>query len=266
MCNIKDMGGYRHSQVWLACWLGLVASAPSCRSGGQSHPSQGPSLPLDRIAIVGASVSAGFGGTPFGDAFTAAARRSKVDAAANLMLFRDPIGDTKRQLDQAIAFKATTIVALDLMFWDVYGSSDPAWHDQALTAALDRLEQARAGGAWIVIGDVPLITTASEMLLPKEAIPAQGTLDAANERIRTFATREHVLLVPLGEWTAPLRAGAEVTLPGGEKKPAAELMSIDGLHANALGTWYLLDKLDHYIEVRLPGTPKDALVFARPPN
>ncbi|NVB83732.1 MAG: SGNH/GDSL hydrolase family protein [Kofleriaceae bacterium] len=211
-------------------------------------------------------MSAGFGGTPFGDAFTAAAKRSKVDTAANVMMFRDPMGDTKRQLDQAVAFKPTTIVALDLLFWDVYGSSDPAWHDQALTTALDRLEQARAGGAWIVIADVPLITTASEMLLPKDAIPSQATLDAANERIRTFAARDHVILVPLGEWTAPLRAGAEITLPGGEKKPAAELMAIDGLHANPLGTWYLLDKLDHYIESQLPGTPKDALVFARPPN
>lgn len=264
MCNIKDMRSSRRPPVWLAAWLGLVVLTPSCKSGGQSPPSQGPSLPLDRIAIVGASVSAGFGGTPFGEAFSAAATQSKVDTAANVMLFRDPIGDTQRQLDQAVAFKASTIVALDLLFWDVYGSRDPAWHDQALTTALDRLEQARAAGAWIVIGDVPLITTANEMMLPKEAVPAAAALDAANQRIRAWAARERVLLVPLGEWTAPLRAGQDVTLPGGEKKPAAELMSIDGLHANALGTWYLLDKLDHYIEAQLPGTPKDALVFERP--
>ncbi len=264
MCNINDIHGSRRSPVWIAALLGLVVLTPSCKSGGQAASRQGPSLPLERIAIVGASVSAGFGGTPFGEAFSAAARGSKVDTAANVMLFRDPIGDTQRQLDQAVAFKATTIVALDLLFWDVYGSRDAAWHEEALTTALDRLEQVRAAGAWIVIGDVPLITTASEMLLPKEAVPQPVVLDAANEKIRAWAGRDRVIIVPLGEWTAPLRAGGDITLPGGETKPAAELMSIDGLHANALGTWYLLDKLDHYIEEKLPGTPKDALVFVRP--
>jgi hypothetical protein len=224
----------------------------------------GPALLLERISIVGASVSAGFGGTPFGDAFTAAAKRSKVDASASTFLFRDPIGDTQRQLAQATAFKPTVVFALDLLFWDIYGSSSPTWHEQALTRALAGLETLRATGAWIVLGDIPLITTASELMLPREAIPDRDTLAKANETIRAWASRERVLMVPLVEWTEPLRSGAEVQLPGGEKVAAQTLMALDGLHANALGTWYLLDKLDHFIEHSLPGTPKNALVFARP--
>jgi hypothetical protein len=221
-------------------------------------------LPVERIAVVGASVSAGFGGTPFGDAFRQATKRcpaprctAAVESFANLMLFRDPMGETQLQLGKAIELRATTVIALDLMFWHVYNVRD-------VEPALAELDKVYATGAWIVVGDVPLITTASEMLLPKEAIPSQPVLDAANQRIAEWAKRDRVLLVPLGEWTAPLRAGGEIEIARGEKVPAASLMSFDGLHANALGTWYLLDRLDHFIEERVPGTPKDALVFARP--
>jgi len=278
MCNINSLVRSRFVRFWLLGWLGLVAQAPGC---GKASPASGsastagasgsgtgaplPALPLDRIAIVGASISAGFGGTPFGEAFTAAAPKSKVDAAADTFLFRDPIGNTKKQLAQAKAFNATVVFAIDLLFWDVYGSSDRAWHDSALASGLAELEALRAAGAWIVVGDLPLITTASEFLLPKEAIPSQELLGAANNSIRELASRERVLLVPLTEWTEPLRAGTDVVLAGGDKVPAASLMALDGLHANPLGVWYLLDRLDHYIEEKLPGTPKDALVFKRPP-
>jgi hypothetical protein len=220
---------------------------------------------MERIAIVGASISAGFGGTPFGEPFVAAAPRSTVDAAANVMLFRDPIGDIKRQVAQARAFGPTTVIAVDLLFWTVYGSSDRAWHDAALAAGIAELEALRTTGAWILVGDIPLITTASEFMLPKTAIPSAELLASANGAIRELAARERVLLVPLTEWTEPLRAGTEVALAEGETMPAAALMAIDGLHANPLGVWYLLDRLDRYIEDKLPGTPKDALVFKRPP-
>ena len=61
-----------------------------------------------------------------------------------------------------------------------------------------------------------------------------------------------------------LRAGADVKLVTGETVSATSLMSIDGLHANPMGTWYLLERLDRFIEEKLPGTPKDALVFLKP--
>jgi hypothetical protein len=73
------------------------------------------------------------------------------------------------------------------------------------------------------------------------------------------------VLVPLAEWTAPLRTGAKVKLPTGETVDAAELMSIDGLHANPLGTWYLLDKLDHFLEGKIAGAGAGDLLFQRPP-
>ncbi len=312
MCKNNRLARIRCMHVWLAGWLGLVAASSACRTAAKPPLEVGPALPVERIAIVGASVSAGFVGTPFGDAFRAATRpcapgpgsasgagvkagtepgsapgagvkagtepgsaataRAKADnepgsthsrctaaveSWANLMLFRDPIGETKLQLENAIALHATTVVAVDLLFWHVYNVRD-------IGPALAELDKLYASGAWILVGDVPLITTASEMLLPKSAIPPQEVLDAANARIAQWAKRDRVILVPLAEWTAPLRAGGEIEIAPGEKVPAASLMAIDGLHANPLGTWYLLDKLDHFIEQKLPGTPKDALAFKRP--
>ncbi|HEU4612103.1 MAG TPA: hypothetical protein VFS15_08500 [Kofleriaceae bacterium] len=206
---------------------------------------------------MGASVSAGFGGTPFGDAFEHAARRSKVASWANVMMFRDPVADTRAQLAKAIEFHATTVIAIDLLFWHVYNV-------HSLDAALAELDKLYATGAWIVLGDVPRITTASELLLPKDAVPSQQEIDAANRQIEAWAKRDRVVMVPLAAWTEPLRSGATIEIAPGENVPAASLMALDGLHANPLGTWYLLDRLDHFLEAKLPGTPKDALVFARP--
>jgi len=226
--------------------------------------SQQPSLPVERIAVVGASVSAGFGGVSFGELVTAAAPRSKVESYASIFLFRDPVGVTRSQIDQAIAFRATAIIGLDLLFWDVYRETDPAWRDRSVAAALAELERARAAGAWIVVGDVPRITTANEAFIAKESVPDVASLARYNDQIAAWSRRERVLLVPFASWAEPLAAGGEVALRSGEKVSARELVGPDGLHTNATGAWALLDRLDQFIERTLPGTPADALVFRRP--
>ncbi len=215
--------------------------------------------------MVGASVSAGFGGPPFGEAFAAAAPRSKVESYANLMLFRDPIGHSRAQIERALAFAPSALFAIDFLFWDVYGSPDPAWRDRALASALAQLERVRAAGAWIVLGDVPHITTAAEWILSREHVPDRDALAGLNDRIAAWAAgRERVLRVPFAAWATPLLGDEDVELAPGEVVPARSLTTIDGLHANSLGTWYLLHRLDHFIEAQLPGTPRDALVFVRP--
>ena len=265
-CNINYLNCSGSRLVWLICWLGLLNPLFGCRGAIKPQNEPGAALPIARVAIVGASVSAGFGGTPWGDAFQAAVKPcpkpgtescTAVESWANALLFRDPVGETRAQLGKAIAFHATTVVAIDLLFWHVYNVRN-------VDAGLAELDNVLATGAWVIVGDVPLITTASELLLPKEAIPSQAELDAANAKITAWANKDHVLLVPLSAWTEPLRAGADVEIAPGEKVPAISLMALDGLHANALGTWYVLNRLDHFIEQKLPGTPKDALQFVRP--
>jgi hypothetical protein len=245
-------------------WIGCGPPARVLAPPPPRAEAAGAALPVERIAIVGASVSAGFGGTSFGDAFAAAAPRSKVESYANVYLFRDPIGDSRAQIERAIGFAPSAVFAMDFLFWDVYGSPDPGWRERALTSGLAQLERVRAAGAWIVLGDVPHITTAAEWILSKEHVPEPGTLAAINERIAAWAARERVLRVPFASWTTPLIGDEEIELAPGERVPARSLTTIDGLHANPLGTWYLLRRLDAFLEAELPGTPKDALVFARP--
>ncbi len=256
------------ARFWLVLVVVIEVSGchrPTPIAPSIANPTPEPALPLDRIEIVGASVSAGFGGTPFGDAFTTAAPRSLIESDANVMLFRDPIGETAHQLQRAEAFHPTVVIALDLLFWDVYGSTDPAWRARALDASLDGLDRVRRGGAWIVLGDVPLITTAAEWILAKELVPAPADLAAINAKVSAWAKgRERVMMVPLAAWTEPLRSGGSIALAPNEVVDAKTLVAPDGLHANALGTWYLLDRLDHLIETTLPGTRADALAFKRP--
>jgi hypothetical protein len=262
--NIKWLGVGKRLQRWL---LPLVLVGVGChpKDGDRTPVAVAPALPLERIAIVGASVSAGFGGLPFGDAFTAAAKRSAIESEADVMLFRDPIANQRRQIDRAIAFKASTIVALDFLFWDIYGSPDPAWRDQALAAGLADLERARVAGAWILVGDVPHVVTAAEWMLAKDHVPTTAALDALDARIAAWAAgRERVLFVPFRSWAEPLAAGGEIEIAPGERVPASTLVGLDGLHANELGVYVLLDRLDKLIEAALPGTPPDALVFVRP--
>ncbi|MDB4957305.1 MAG: hypothetical protein JWO36_4874 [Myxococcales bacterium] len=259
--NISSLDSSRSSIVVAALVLGLTG----CRANTETPTPHGATLPVSRIAIVGASVSAGMGGTPFNDAFTAAAKSSAVESEADLMMFRDPVAETTQQIDRALAFHPTVIVALDFLFWDIYGSTDPRWRVRALDHGLAELDRARAAGAWIIVGDVPLITTAADWMLPRQQVPAAADLAALDQRIHAWASsRDHVLEVPLAAWTEPLRAAGNIEISPGEVVPAQSLMAVDGLHANALGTWYLLDRLDKLIEQQLPGTPKSALVFVRP--
>lgn len=254
--------------VFAPSWglLLLVAIGVGCSKTTATPPSKPETaVPLERIAIVGASVSAGFGGLPFVDAFQEAAPRSVVHSEADVFLFRDPLNNTRAQIDRAIAFKPSVVVALDLLFWDVYGSRDPAWRARAVAAGLAGLERVRETGAWVVVGDVPHIVTAAEWMLSREAVPAAEDLAALNATIVAWATgRERVVLVPFASWAEPLASGGDVELRDGSKVPASTLVALDGLHANPLGVWALLDRLDHWIETAHPGTPKDALVFKRP--
>jgi hypothetical protein len=260
-CNIAVLHVPLHHLTSIVLLLVVACGG----SEPKPDPQAGPSLDMTRIAIVGASVSAGFGGAPFGEAFQAAAKRSVVESAANLFMFRDPIHESRIQIDKVLAFKATSVIAIDFLFWDLYGSSDPAWRQDALTKGLAQLERARASGAWIVVGDIPHVVTAAEWMLPRSQVPDAASLGSANALIEAWAKRERVVFVPFAAWAAPLANNEIVEIAPGEKVEARSLVAPDGLHANALGTWFLLDKLDRFIEAKFPGTVQpDALVFARP--
>jgi hypothetical protein len=220
-------------------------------------------LPLERVAVIGASLSAGFGALPVDEALRAALPASEVAGFADTFLFQNPAERGGAQVDRALGFRPATVVALDYLFWPAYQSVG-AW-PRELDRAFEQLQRLVDAGAVVVIGDVPRMATASPSLIPPGALPSAEALDGINRRIRAWAAeRPRVVVVPLTEWIAPLTADGRVVLPDGESYLARGLLSFDGLHPNRLGVWYVLERVDRLLEREFPGMPAAALVFRRP--
>jgi hypothetical protein len=217
-------------------------------------------LVLRRIAVVGASVSAGFTAPRIAEAMRAAGTIEVIDAA-DLWMFRDPDGGGARQLATAVAARPSLVVALDFLFWFAYQPGDRAARAASLERGLTLL--ATVDGP-LAVGDLADMRGADPRMLPPASVPPADELAAMNARIAAWAAaRPHTVVLPLAAWTAPLLAGAEVELAPGERIAASSLLFLDGLHPNPLGLWYLLGQLDGALE-RGFGIDAQALVFARP--
>jgi hypothetical protein len=225
-----------------------------------------PALSFARIAVLGASVSAGFGTLTDVAAVLDAAVRvpHQVRDLASTSLFRDPFAGGQQQVDSALEFRPTVVFAIDFLFWYAYGYG---WTtDERLRNADRGLQQLERFEVPVLIGEVPDMTGAAHWMLSPEQIPAPPTLALLNERIRRWAAdRQHVLLLPLPQWTAPLRATTPVTLDEtGRTVEPRRLMNLDGLHPNAAGLRYLLRKVRERILDRYPGTPAHTLAIPAP--
>lgn len=241
----------------LAIGLGLAACGAPAPSG--APPVAAPAFP--RIAVLGASMSAGFGGTALADAFAAAAPGATIDDQASVLVFQDAPAIGGEQVDAALATPPQLVIAIDFLFWHAYNGDGPARLARVEQGLAD-LARLRAAGALVVVGDIPRITTAP-LLIPPAAVPSVEDLAAINARIAAWGQAPGTLVVPFASWAEPLAAGGMIELTPGERVPAATLVTGDGLHPNALGVWNVLQRVDAEMERRL-GTPPGALVFARP--
>ncbi len=254
----------------------VLALAASCGDGDASRRTAapaaaaardaGPRLDLARPFVIGASVSAGFGGAPLRDLLDESIRGPhQVDTAADLFTSRDPVGKIRAQVDRALAAAPTVVFALDALFWYVYASwLDADGRMARLEVGLRELERIRAP---LVVGDIPWMRDAHPMMIRPEAIPPPEQLDRFNRRIRAWAAeRANVVVVPFSAWVEPLLRGEAVAeRPGGEPVPAAELMAMDRLHPNRRGVIYILGQVDGTLEAAFPGTPADALQVPEAP-
>lgn len=207
---------------------------------------------LDKIAVIGASLSAGFridGGkdmfTPskiqLADVIEASMKtpHEPVLNAANGGFVMDSKGSAKAAMSALRAEKPTLIVALDYLFWFGYGLKAEDQRVVELDAGLVELGTFTCP---ILLGDMPDMTSATTVprpMLQKAMVPSTATLKVLNEHIAAFA-KEHknVVLVPLADMTAKLQSDAEVvardnTWPKGS---IDTLMQKDRLHPTLEGT------------------------------
>jgi hypothetical protein len=218
-------------------------------------------LSFARTAVIGASVSAGFLGTPMSQVLDESiAGKHAVENLAEVYFFRSPPENGAAQLRAALDFQPTLLFAIDYLFWYMYVSgADLGDRRIRLEAALRSLESLDVP---IILGDIPDMRTARAWMLPPAVVPPPDHLQALNQALREWARDKlHVHLVPLADWAGPLFTGGTVTQKG-KTFTAKQLMSLDGLHLNPAGMRYLMRNIDMDLSRAFPDTPEQALRVA----
>ena len=196
-----------------------------------------------RIAVMGASVSAGFTGIAPGASPTeslAETLRSALPGAqivdlADPMMFRRPETYTQKALQSVVEMSATAIVALDLPFWFGFGSS---WYEPGDLRTLRLRKQAR-GLELLAQLETPLVLADYPALVGSDIgaanTPEPEVLDELNRRLRAWAAeRSNVRLIGwhamLGDRPGTLQPdGFHVTQSGIEAIATHVVANLSGL-------------------------------------
>lgn len=230
----------------------------SCQTATPAPPGQTvaapPSSCLDRVAVLGASLSDGFNlateleaKADLGTFLAAALRgeRAPVAVAADSFFFSDPDAVGERLVQTVRESEPSAVLALDFLFWFAYGAVPgeavrPGRFERGL-ALLDTLEGP------LVVADLADVRQALDgegffgqpMITPAQ-VPAPESLERLNARLRQWAEeRGDVVVVPLADWLRRIQSGEAVELRG-NGIPGAEamqrLIQPDLLHPTVDGT------------------------------
>ncbi|ATB41980.1 hypothetical protein CYFUS_007456 [Cystobacter fuscus] len=230
-------------QMRFLLWLLVVGALPAWGAAPpRSSSCARASATLSRVAVMGASVSAGFGwgrqegrGRTLADLLddTVATEHAPVRNFASLWFFKNPRSAGQRQVDQVLTYAPTLTVAVDFLFWFVHGAQlDEAQRLARLEQGLALLEPLPGP---ILLGELPAMTTAVGKALEPGMLPSPETLARLNRRISEWArSRDNVVLLPLGTWL--------VRSPDGS-------LQADGLHPTREGAkWIAARMMDSLFE------------------
>jgi hypothetical protein len=203
---------------------------------------------LSSIAVIGASLSAGFGIGPslLGGAVTMAdvAHASiRVDHAvprnlSSTFVYLNPAGYMDRTMATLVQNPPSSLIALDYLFWAVHGVKSEAERNQQLDAALAGLEKMTCP---ILVGDLPDVTAATTGFLAPitpAMLPSPALRNASNARIREWAkAHKNVTLVPLAELMKTVAGNSALRLRDNEWKDSEvqRMIQPDRLHPTAEG-------------------------------
>jgi len=153
---------------------------------------------FDRVAIVGASASAGFGlRLQLDDVLVAAldGAQGEVLDAADEGLFLSPLGRGRRAVDEALAFEPTLVLALDFPFWFAYGGRPDRERAAFLTQGLEQLDRFSCP---VIVGGIPDMGDAVGIMLTRTQVPGEATQLALDAQVRAWAeARERVAFFDL---------------------------------------------------------------------
>ena len=239
--------------------------------GQESQPSSSKSRPV--VAIVGASVSAGFSCTLMGIGEpkknqTMTLKRAlgavwSPDAVlvrdfSDLTTFTDPIGISTKKVELAKAAEPALVVAVDFLFWFGYGYIRGGNGDEAkarlalLQEGLGLLDQFRCP---IVVGDFPDMTGADPRMLSARQIPSLEIQAELNLAVGKWAKgKPNVRLFQLAEYVKRSKTEGETVESAGKprKLEPEVLLQDDHLHATKLGVLVLALRLLPEIRAAVP--------------
>ncbi|MEY3143740.1 MAG: hypothetical protein RLY21_2233 [Planctomycetota bacterium] len=253
----------RHALRTLA--LALIVAAPSF---AQVAPATVPTAPAAsaaapakplRVAVIGASASAGFGcvmrekradgdyalGFRLIDMIRLACPELEIVSTdmSSGFFFLSPVRNGATAATRALDFKPDCVVALDFLFWYCYGDDSPKGGrlaDEAerlakLELGLKELEKFEVP---VLVGDLPDMSPAVGKMLSPAQMPAKDTLAKANARFAEWAKgRANIRVLPLADMQRQLMEERALEIRGVrlESTKQAPLLQRDELHPAPLG-------------------------------
>lgn len=244
--------------LWISTLVAIAAIATGTDtspdvSGTDSADTATSSALLERIVVVGASASEGFGLA--GELEVDATLSMFLDAAwvtprtpskniASSSFFMNPMKGGASQRDAAKEAKVSLLVAIDFLFWFGYGSG---------ISESDRLERLEHGlamldeiGGPMLVGDFPDMRPALEgkgifggPVIAASQIPEPATIARLNARLDEWSKeRPNVIRVPLAEFVTRLQTKQAVELRGlrWTEADCERLLQTDLLHPTVEGT------------------------------
>jgi hypothetical protein len=200
---------------------------------------------LERVVVLGASVSCGFQAeTDLARALAASrpGRAAGPRSHADTLLFLAAAEHGPEQVRRAAAEQPTLVVAVDFLFWFGYGSTNAA--GGLLVSEAERLALLERGLALLeplrcplVVADFPDVSAAvGRGMLVEAQLPAPETLRALSRRVREWArARPDTLVLPLSELVPALVRHEPVRIGRHLFAAEADLLQDDLLHPTLEG-------------------------------
>lgn len=208
-----------------------------------------PGSILERVVVIGASVSNGFGlrreagrNLDFGDVLRGviAVESSRVEVEASSGFVLSPEKRGTHQVELALRHDPTLVVGIDFLFWFAYGHArSPAQRLERLDLALDLLARFRCPVLVSDLADVRDALGAEIPMLHPGQVPQREVLAKLNERLRAWAAkRDNVVLVPVADYARKAYAEEPIEVRGNriEEDARTRLLQPDLLHSTVYGS------------------------------
>jgi len=242
----------------------------------------------DRIAVVGASASDGFGVSVRADAppadstakkpipirmnlsdvlrYAATSQRVIMHHYSSGFFFANPGPTGRGEIYRALKIKPTLVLGLDFLFWYVYGTVTAEGKPMAtgadrlsnLELGLEQLDRIVNAGIPLVIADIADMHDAIGKMLSENQVPDVQTIENANTRIMEWVkARPLVKIMPLSQILETLKKGGSIELAGKSWNPAelGALLQDDQLHPTFAGTVVIAAGLIDLAKTNDPSTP-----------